>query len=152
MGLLLGNWKLIAGAALVVSAFLAGWNVNGTRWESKWNAALVGRAQAVQEERDRLQGEFELQRSVDDNARRQLADDILALRTSNERLEEELGDARLTKTPDQVVTEFRDRVIREEVEICSAPTLANPFTVDFARLFNDSASGGSGLSGADPQG
>lgn len=152
MGFLLGNWKLIAAGGVVVAAFVAGWNLAGSSWEAKWNEAVASRAAAVIEERDRLQAEFLVQRSEDTDARQQLADDLLTLRTSNERLEEELSDAVLTKTPTEVITEFRDRIVTEEVEICTAPVLANPFTVEFARLFNDSAGGGARLPGSDTEG
>lgn len=148
---LLGNWKLIAAGAAVIAIFLAGWNINGTRWESKWNKAILDRQEAVDELRAEMRAEFEAQRDVDDVARRQLAVNLTTLRAQNQRLETELDDAQLTKTPDEVRIVWRDRVIREEVDgACEAPVLANPFTSDFARLFNDSAAGGARLSGADP--
>ena len=147
---LLGNWKLIAAGAAVIAIFLAGWNINGTRWESKWNKAVLDRQEAVDELHAEMRAEFEAQRDVDDVARRQLAVNLTTLRAQNQRLETELDDAQLTKTPDEVRIEWRDRVIREEAGACIAPVLANPFTADFARLFNDSAAGGARLSGADP--
>ena len=149
MMFLLSNWKLIAGAGLAIGAFLLGWNINGNRWESKWNAAVAARAAAVEDERIRLRQEFEEQRREDDAAREGLARTLADLRQRNVRLQNDLTSAQLVREPDpQVVVEWRERVIREEID-CSVPILANPFGADFVRLYNDSANRGIGLPGAD---
>ena len=61
MVFLLKNWRLFAIAAAVVVVFLAGWNVNGWRWENKvsamqlaWSTAATEASEAARDKEQQL--------------------------------------------------------------------------------------------------
>ena len=153
LGALLGQWKLIAAVAGVAGLFFAGWTVNGWRWESRIADAERQHAADVREAQARVRAEWDAQRLIDEANRDGLNSDLERLRNVNTRLNQELADAQLVKPETVIETQWRDRVVTEEVEVCGPPTLANPFSAQFVGLFNDSASrNAGGLPGADPSG
>lgn len=147
----LGPYKMIAAVAGVAVVFFAGWTVNGWRWESRVADAERRHSQDVREARQQVFDEWDAQRVIDNASRVTLTEDLALLEQVNKRLEMELDDAQLVKPITVVEERWRERVIREESETCGPPVLANPFTTEFARLFNDSSRRHvGGLPGSDP--
>lgn len=152
-GLLLGNWKLIALVAGAAGLFLAGWTVNGWRHDAALKRAETAYADDLREARGKVLDEWNAQRAVDDASRVSLTEDLAQLETVNTRLQMELNDAELVKPITVVEERWRERIITEESETCGPPVLANPFTAEFARLYNESSHRNSGgLPGPDPEG
>jgi hypothetical protein len=154
LGLLAGNWKILAAAGAVALIFLAGWKTNGWRYEAQYRAAEKQIFEEIAERRDELLEEFETTRAADQDARLALNVDLADLRAVNQALGAEIDAASLAKTEPEIVIQWRERVVREESdEICGPPVLANPFGPEFVRLFNQSADRSSGsVPGADPPG
>lgn len=154
LGLLGANWKIIAGAAAIAAIFGAGWQTNGWRYEAQYRDAEKEIFEQIEERRAELLAEFETTRQADDVARAALTSDLAGLRSRNTELQAQIQTASLAKTEPEVQIQWRDRVVREETdELCGPPVLANPFSLDFVRLFNESADQRSGpVPGADSPG
>jgi len=145
MGLLLSNWKLLAAGIVLASVFYGGWTVNGWRWESKWQTAVATQQSIVEQLRKEHERAFHAQRERDQAARESLMADLSGLREQNDGLLLRLENASLVREPE---VRWRERV--ETDETACTPILANPFSADFVRLFNDSANRGAAMPGADP--
>lgn len=154
MGFLLANWKIAAGAAAIAAVFLAGWKVNGWRYEAEYAEAFETIQEQLAERRTELLVEFEETRQTDQAARAAMSSDLSALRARNDELQDQVDSTLLVKSEPEIVVQWRERIVREEIdETCGPPVLANPFGPEFVRLYNESSDQRSGsVPGADPAG
>lgn len=119
------------GAALLI---MLGWYANGVRWENKYQARELELSQAYDKKRDELMAKWEAQREADQVARSDLIQSLESVRDFSATLQTELRRTRLTPTT--------PRVERMECSDEGTPVaIANPFSGDFVRLWNDSAAG-----------
>ena len=125
----------IIGVVGTAVGFGAGWAVNGWRLEAKFAEAQVAAIETYKGLQKEVNERFVAQAKVDMATRIALAEELLATRSYTEELERELESVTLTaKTPriEQVLTDGE----------CGAKVvIANPFSDDFVRLWNASASG-----------
>lgn len=137
---LLKKYRLIAGAVVTVTllgaVFTAGWQFNGWRLKAKMAERETEIAAAYEQRRAELLSEYGRQARADEEAIATLVRRLAANRQATNQLEEELRNIQLT--PDDPIVE---RVIvpgdceNDQPEI----VIANPFTPDFVRLWNQSA-------------
>lgn len=133
------SWKPIVAIASAALVFAAGWQVNGWRLKNEMRKNELALARAYEARRSELLAEYERQAAADEAARLALSRNLEDARTRTALLEEELERTRLTPNPAAVRVE---RVLvpgdcaNDQPEV----VLANPFTADFVRLWNQSAS------------
>ena len=130
----------IAAAVVASVAFGAGWSVNGWRLNAIFNKAQV----AATEEFDRRQ------KALYEEHAKQLERDTLARVALSRRLQESRSTtAELTRKLESVQLSPKSPVIKTVIQpgeckdgqITPEVVLANPFSPDFVRLWNTSASG-----------
>ena len=121
------HWKLITCGVALVACFFAGWNVNGTRWESRMLTERAERQQvvldAVMQREVELREAFTAQQAASDEVARTLDATIATLQADYTELTTRANTEPLVKT----VT----------VETCTGEPNANPFTDNFVDLWND---------------
>ncbi len=143
---LLANWKILVAVGGALALFGTGWTVNGWKHDAAMKRAETAHQQDVREAQAKVFAEWDEQRKKDDARRTALTKDLNRLKVVNSRLQTEVSDAQLVKPITVVEERWRETG-------CEAPVLANPFTADFARLFNQSANRyAGGLSEADSEG
>lgn len=129
-------WKPIAASAFAVLLFAAGWKASSVRWEAKVLKAEQKAQIAYEAARDRLFQEWDTQRIADEAARVALSQQLSDARTQTSQLEEELRSVRLTPVEPVIETVL----VPGDCESGQPEVvLANPFSPDFVRLWNDSA-------------
>lgn len=114
--------KLIAGAAIAVLAFGAGWKVNGWKHDAALKDALEAQADQYREDLAEAQQAAELE----EREAAKLSGRLEDIRRERDLALDEL-DARPTLT--RTVT----KVLRDDCPVCNCPALG----ADFRRLWND---------------
>jgi len=128
--------RLIGAGVAVVLLFGAGWQVNGWRLNAKFAKSEAAAVAAFEERRAELLAEYKEKARRDQTARLALQEALDTNRTKTASLEEELARTTLTPTAPHI-----ERVLIPGDCDNGQPTvvIANPFTDDFVRLWNDSA-------------
>lgn len=129
-------WKPAAAIALLALSFGAGWQTNGWRMGEKIENAKAEQLAAFEKRRSELLAAHAEQQERDQAARVALSRDLEAARSDAARLAAEVETLRLT--PSSPVIE---RVLVPGDCESGQPevVLANPFSDDFVRLWNESA-------------
>jgi len=128
----------IIGAAAIAIGFGGGWQVNGWRLNSKMAKMQVDTIKVYEERQKVLNQEFAEQIERDTTARMALSQRLQQTRTKAAGMERELETLRLSPTSPRIETVLVpgdcDAGQKEVV-------VANPFSDDFVRLWNSSATG-----------
>lgn len=124
--------------------FTGGWKTNGWRLGEQIADEKAAVHQAYEEKRTALLAEFTVQLEQDATARLALSQDLRNSQAREAGLLKEVETLQLSKPDTLIVVETVVETLTEVVEgecIATDIVIANPFSNDFVRLWNESAGG-----------
>lgn len=130
----------IIGVASIGIGFGGGWMVNGWRWEAKFAEMQSATIQVYEKKQKELNAQFAEQLERDTTARMALSQMLRQTRTKAAGMERELETLKLTPSSPQIETVIQAGECKNGQDK-PAVVIANPFSPDFVRLWNTSASG-----------
>jgi len=134
----------VIGVVALGIGFTGGWKVNGWRLGEQIADEKAAVHQAFEIKRTELFAEFTVQREKDVTARLALSQDLRKSQAREAGLLKEVETLRLSKPDTEIVVEtvVETRTVEVEGEcVATSVVIANPFSNDFVRLWNESASG-----------
>lgn len=134
----------VIGVVALGIGFTGGWKVNGWRLGEQIADEKAAVHQAFEIKRTELFAEFTVQREKDVTARLALSQDLRKSQAREAGLLKEVETLQLSKSDPQIVVETVVETITEVVQgecIATEIVIANPFSNDFVRLWNESSSG-----------
>lgn len=134
----------VIGVVALGIGFTGGWKTNGWRLGEQIADQKAAVHQAYEEKRTALLAEFTVQLEQDATARLALSQDLRNSQAREAGLLKEVETLQLSKSDPLIVVETVVETITEVVEgecIATDIVIANPFSNDFVRLWNESAGG-----------